>query len=225
MNNKRIIGLFGARQTDICLFLAALFQNLGLSVLVIDNSYEMLMAYCIPGAKNTSEYVEHKGISVKIHLEPEKWMKAVQDIVIVDMGSWPSDEAMYQCDEIYLVYDISIAMMDKYKNLISRVELPVSLIFRNICEDAISPANLMHMFSNDNPFIYEYHILRPNEDDMINQTMMQFHGFYRFIYISDDMQRLLLAIARSNCIVGESRLLKALKNAQRGGVYENTLPQ
>lgn len=223
MNNKRIIGLFGARQTDICLFLAALFQNLGFRVLVVDNSYDMLMAYCIPGAKNTSEYVKHKGIFFKHQLEPEKWVDERYEIVIVDMGSWPSDEALCQCDEVYLVYDLCISMMDKYKNLINRVEIPVSLVFRNICEEAVSPSNLMHMFSNDNPFIYEYHSLRPHEDDIINQIIMQYHGFYRFQYISDDMQKLLLAIARSNCIVGENRLHKALKNAQRGGVYEGTV--
>lgn len=225
MSNNRIIGLFGARQTDICLFLATLFQNLGLKVLVVDNSYEMLMSYCIPGARNTSEYVKHKGISVKIHLEPEKWSECEQEIIIVDMGIWPSDEAMDLCNEIYLVSDLSIAMVEKYKSLISRVEIPVSVVFRNICDEAISPSNLMHMFSNDNPFIYEYHILRPNEDDIINQIIMQYHGFYRFLYISDDMQKLLLDIARSNCIVSEARLQKALKKAQRGGVYENTVSQ
>ena len=48
LSEKKIIGLFGACQTDICIYVASILQNMGCRVCVVDNSYEQAMHYCIP---------------------------------------------------------------------------------------------------------------------------------------------------------------------------------
>lgn len=38
MSKQKIIGIFGCEQTDLCIYLASILENMKNSVLVIDNS-------------------------------------------------------------------------------------------------------------------------------------------------------------------------------------------
>ena len=48
MSKQKIIGIFGCEQTDLCIYLASILENMKNSVLVIDNSFEQKMRFCIP---------------------------------------------------------------------------------------------------------------------------------------------------------------------------------
>lgn len=48
MSKQKIIGIFGCEQTDLCIYLANILENMKNSVLVIDNSFEQKMRFCIP---------------------------------------------------------------------------------------------------------------------------------------------------------------------------------
>ncbi len=216
MNNKRIIGLFGTGQTDICLYLGALFANLKITVLVIDNSYDQLIKYCVHGRKENGK-IYKSGVEYAFMMDCIYWKEQPTEIIIVDMGEWPSDDALCICDEIYLISDLNVAKLIKYRELIRRLELPVSVILRDVCDEAVRSNNILHLLSQNNPFIYEEHRLPMGEDDRIEWLLMQYHGFERFIYISNEMEKLLMDIVRHNCQVSASGLTRVMKLAKKGG--------
>lgn len=216
MSNKRIIGIFGAGQTDICLYLGAIFANLKITVLVVDNSYDQLIKYCVHG-KKTNGRIFSRGVEYAFMLDSSNWREEAAEIIIVDMGAWPSDDALYVCDEIYLVLDLSVAKIVRYKALIKRMELPISVILKGVCEEAVRSNNIAHLISDNNPFIYEEHKLPLNEDDHIEWLLMQYHGFERFRYISNEMEKLLSDIVRHNCKVSSAGLVKNIRLAKKGG--------
>lgn len=45
MSKQKIIGIFGCEQTDLCIYLASILENMKNSVLVIDNSFEQKMRF------------------------------------------------------------------------------------------------------------------------------------------------------------------------------------
>lgn len=216
VDNKRIIGFYGAGQTDICLYLGAIFANLKITVLVVDNSYDQLIKYIIHGKKENGR-IKKQGVEYAFMLQQSDLRSESAQIIIVDLGNWPSDDAVYVCDEVYMVTDLNVSKIARYRELIRRLEMPVSVVLRDVCEEAVRSSNILHLLSENNPFIYEEHKLPLNEDDRIEWLLMQYHGFERFKYISGEMEELLSDIVRHNCQVSSQGLAKVIKLAKKGG--------
>ena len=60
MSKQKIIGIFGCEQTDLCIYLASILENMKNSVLVIDNSFEQKMRFCIPRPNEKMNMITYK---------------------------------------------------------------------------------------------------------------------------------------------------------------------
>ena len=62
MSKQKIIGIFGCEQTDLCIYLASILENMKNSVLVIDNSFEQKMRFCIPRPNEKMNMITYKNV-------------------------------------------------------------------------------------------------------------------------------------------------------------------
>ena len=62
MSKQKIIGIFGCEQTDLCIYLASILDNMKNSVLVIDNSFEQKMRFCIPRPNEKMNMITYKNV-------------------------------------------------------------------------------------------------------------------------------------------------------------------
>ena len=97
MSEKKIIGLFGIGQTDICLYVASILQNIGCRVCVVDNSYEQAMHYCIPHPAEKLHTVTYRKIDYERLVPPDCWADKEYDYLLVDLGVWPMEDALRIC--------------------------------------------------------------------------------------------------------------------------------
>ena len=109
--------MFGVGQTDICIYIASILQNAGYRVCVVDNSYEQAMHYCIPHPAEKLLTITYKKIDYERLVPADHWQEKDYDYLIVDLGVWPSEEALQACGEIFLVMDCAVAQIYRYREL------------------------------------------------------------------------------------------------------------
>lgn len=214
--HPKIIGLFGTAQTDICIYMASILQNLGHHVCVIDNSLEQAMKYCIPAPVEKLPVITYKYIDYTRLIPVSEWKEQSYDELLVDMGVWPSDEALHACDEIYLVLDAAIAQLDRYRELMKRVAIPMSVILRDICADAVSPRHILNLLQEENCFVVESYILPLHEEDMAGRFAMQYQGYQSFSRISAPFEKMLVKMCRDLTQADTAEIWQSYKRARKG---------
>ena len=100
MSKQKIIGIFGCEQTDLCIYLASILENMKNSVLVIDNSFEQKMRFCIPRPNEKMNTITYKNVDYTALCERSLWKTEGYDYVIVNLGSWPDEKSVTDCDEL-----------------------------------------------------------------------------------------------------------------------------
>ena len=100
MSKQKIIGIFGCEQTDLCIYLASILENMKNSVLVIDNSFEQKMRFCIPRPNEKMNMITYKNVDYTALCERSLWKTEGYDYVIVNLGSWPDEKSVTDCDEL-----------------------------------------------------------------------------------------------------------------------------
>lgn len=216
MSEKKIIGLFGAGQTDICIYVASILQNMGRRVCVVDNSYEQAMHYCIPHPEENLLTITYKNIDYERLVPTERWQEKDCDDLIVDLGVWPPEEALRACQEIYLVMDCAIAQIFRYRELMKQIALPMNVILRDVCPEAVSARRILGMLQEENCFVVEAHVLPLSEEDISCRLAMQYQGYRSFAHLSIPFEKMLVSICRELSACEASAVWRSFRRARKG---------
>ena len=117
MSKQKIIGIFGCEQTDLCIYLASILENMKNSVLVIDNSFEQKMRFCIPRPNEKMNMITYKNVDYTALCERSLWKTEGYDYVIVNLGSWPDEKSVTDCDELICALNCECARLKSTGNL------------------------------------------------------------------------------------------------------------
>ncbi len=216
MSEMKIIGLFGCGQTDICLYVASILQNMGRRVCVADNSYEQAMSYCIPRPEEKLLTVTYRKIDYETMVSPESWGQKDYDFLIVDLGIWPMEEALRLCQEIYLVMDSSIVFLERYRELMKRVALPMNVILRDVCPESVSGKRIISMLTEENCFLVDSYVLPLAEEDIALRQGMQYRGYRNFMQLSLPFERLLVRMCRQLVGCEIAAIWRSFRHARKG---------
>lgn len=216
MSEKKIIGLFGVGQTDICIYVASILQNMGCRVCVVDNSYEQAMHYCIPHPAEKLLTITYKKIDYERLVPADCWQEKDYDYLIVDLGVWPSEEALQACGEIFLVMDCAVAQIYRYRELMKRTALPMNVILRDVCPEAVSARRIFSILQEENCFVVDSYVLPLSEEDIAGRFSMQHQGYHSFTHLSVPFEKMLVKICRGLAECEESLLWRGFKQARKG---------
>ena len=216
MSEKKIVGLFGACQTDICIYVASILQNMGYHVCVVDNSYEQAMHYCIPHPAEKLLTITYKKIDYERLVPADCWQEKDYDYLIVDLCVWPSEEPLQACGEVFLVMDCAVAQVFRYRELMKRVALPMNVILRDVCAEAVSARRVLAMLQEENCFVVDSYVLPLNEEDIACRFCMQYQGYQSFDHLSAPFEKMLVKICRELAECEESLLWRSFKRARKG---------
>lgn len=216
MSEKKIIGLFGIGQTDICLYVASILQNIGCRVCVVDNSYEQAMHYCIPHPAEKLHTVTYRKIDYERLVPPDCWADKEYDYLLVDLGVWPMEDALRICSEIYLVMDCAAAQVARYRELMKRVELPMNVILRDVCPEAVSAKHILAMLCEENCFLVDSYVLPLAEEDVAVRFGMQYQGYRNFVHLSLPFEKLLVRMCRQLAECEISVIWRSYRRARKG---------
>ena len=216
MSENKIIGLFGVCQTDICIYVASILQNAGCRVCVVDNSFEQAMHFCIPHPAEKLLTVTYKKIDYERLVPTECWQEKEYDYLIVDLGVWPSEEALCACHEIYLVMDCALAQVYRYRDLMKRAALPMNVILRDVCVEAVSARKVFSLLQEENCFVVDTYVLPFHEDDVACRVGMQYQGYQSFLHLSAPFEKMLLKICSELMSCEDSLILRSFKRARKG---------
>ena len=216
MSETKIIGFFGTNQTDVCIYVGAILQNLDYRVCVVDNSYEQAMQFCIPKPLERIPTITYKNIDYERLVSYEQWTEKEYDFLLVDLGVWPQDEALKQCREVYLITDCAIAQVKRYRELMCRVKIPMNVIVRDVCADAVSAKKIINLLQEENCFIMEWYGLPWHEEDATNRLLMQYYGFQNFNRLSHAFEKILIRICHSIAECESTVIWKSYRRAKKG---------
>lgn len=216
MSIRKKVGLFGVGQTDICIYLASILQNMGYRICVLDNSYEQAMHYCIPRPAEQLPTITYKNIDYEQLVPVVRWQEKDYDYLIIDLGVWPSDEALAACDELYLVMDCAIAQISRYRQLMTRVGIPMSVILRDVCSEAVKAKRILSMLQEENCFVVDSYVLPLCEEDIAGRLMMQYQGYQRLFHLSGNFEKMLVNICRTLADCEAGIIWRSLRRARKG---------
>ena len=165
MSKQKIIGIFGCEQTDLCIYLASILENMKNSVLVIDNSFEQKMRFCIPRPNEKMNTITYKNVDYTALCERSLWKTEGYDYVIVNLGSWPDEKSVTDCDELICALNCEKCEIEKYREFILHIEHPVSVLFRDFCKSYMSAGGIRKLFVDENCFVLEQLFLPFSEAD------------------------------------------------------------
>ncbi len=216
MSEKKIIGLFGSGQTDICIYVASILQNAGYSVCVLDNSYEQAMQFCIPRPSEELLTITYKNIDYERLVPPDYWQERDYDFLLVDLGVWPPEESLRECGELFLVSDCNIAQLFRYRELMRRVERPMNVILRDVCPEAASASRILDILREENCFVLDTYVLPFSEGDTASRLGMQYRGYRSLSRLSGAFRKMLVRLCRRLAGCGETAIVRGFRRARKG---------
>lgn len=216
MRCSRVIGLYGCGQTDICVYLANILENAQYRVLVIDNSFGQKMGFCIPRPAKQMNTVTFKEVDYCAGISVDAWKREGYDYVVVDMGTFPQEEELAACDEIFLVTGCERAQLETYRSFILDRQKPQGIIFRNFCRNYMDERSIAARIEEDNCFVTERYFLPFSEPDECGRVRMQYEGYRDFLYLSRAFEKVLLRILRDITKLGYQAALGCVRSARRG---------
>lgn len=216
MSEKKIIGLFGIGQTDICIYLASILQNAGYRICVMDNSYEQTMQYCIPHPMEKLSTITYKKIDYECQVPVECWWEKDYDYLIVDLGVLPTRETLCACKELFLVLDCTVAQVFRYRELMKQMALPMNVILRDVCPEVVSARQVLATLQEENCFVVDSYVLPLSEEDTACRFCMQYQGYQSFTQLSVPFEKMLVKICRALAECGDSLIWRSFKRARKG---------
>ena len=196
MSKQKIIGIFGCEQTDLCIYLASILENMKNSVLVIDNSFEQKMRFCIPRPNEKMNTITYKNVDYTALCERSLWKTEGYDYVIVNLGSWPDEKSVTDCDEL-------ICALNCEK-----------------CEiENMSAGGIRKLFVDENCFVLEQLFLPFSEADECSRLMMQFEGYRNFANLSKEFEKVLFHLCRNISEQDYREVLMGVRRAKRGECF------
>ena len=216
MSKHKIIGIYGCEQTDICIYLGSILENMNSRVLIIDNSFEQKMRFCIPRPDEAMSIITYKNVDYRTQTESVLWRDGDYDYTIINLGSWPDEEAFANCDELVCVIMCEKYELEKYRDLVAGTRIPVSLLFRNFCRSYMSMKGFRKFIPDDNCFILERLFLPFSEEDECCRMMMQYDGYHNFLNLSREFEKVLLHLCRTISEREFREIVNGMRRAKRG---------
>ncbi len=217
--SKKIIGLFGDGQYDLCIYLACMLENLGLNVCVSDNSCEKSVFNCISKPDIPLDTVTFKNVDFTCDMAEGDLLNAPYDAVIVNSGSLDEVRDIKSFDERILIVKPTILNILNAKEFLMKNALPTTVVIRDMCENAPLTMKLFETLENENCFVLDKYFLDYSDEDKTLELSMYFDGYTNFYGVSMQMERLILSLARVICTDEKKlpvSLIKALHRAERG---------
>lgn len=216
MSEQKIIGIFGCEQTDICIYLANILENMKYHVLVIDNSFEQKMRFCIPRPREKLNTITYKNVDYMALCGQKFWKSEHYDVTIINLGSWPDEQHLSFCDELICAVYCEKCEMEKYDTLIAHVERPTIILFRDFCKNYMNSRKIRDCFSENNCFVTERFFLPFSETDECSRLMMQFDGYHNFLNLSREFEKVLFYLCRNISECGTKQILNGMRRAKKG---------
>ena len=216
MNKQKVIGIYGCEQTDICIYLGSILENMRCRVLIIDNSFEQKMRFCIPRPDEAMNTVTYKNVDYQTQIGSILWKNGEYDYTIVNLGRWPDEENLSWCNELVCVITCEKYELEKYKELVAGTKVPTSLLFRNFCRSYMSMKGFRQFYPDDNCFIQERLFLPFSEEDECSRLMMQYDGYRNFLNLSKEFEKALIHLCRTITEREFRDITQGLRRAKKG---------
>lgn len=211
-----LIGIFGWEQTDICIYLASILENMGYHILVIDNSKDLRMDCCIPRPEQELHTITYKNVDYRRQIPYQLWKDADYDLVIVDIGEEISQEEAWCCDELFLVTNCDRRKIQAARNLMLQIKRPMSVVIRNWCKEILTSQRIFSELREENCFVMDCFWLPFYTGDESRRILMQYEGYENFCHISKEFERMLFQISSSIVEESYSCIFQGLRRAKKG---------
>ena len=126
--STKIIGLFGCGQSDLCIYLASILENMKYRVLVIDNSKEQKIRLCIPKPEEDISTITYQNVDYTFLRPHSEWLHYAYDFIVVDMGEAPKEDALALSDFLIGVLDCELYSVERYRNIYMQIKIPIHII-------------------------------------------------------------------------------------------------
>ncbi|MDM8535097.1 hypothetical protein QUF55_10410, partial [Clostridiaceae bacterium HSG29] len=105
------LGFFGSQKVEILMYLARIYMNLNLKVLVIDASLEQNLKFSVPNNLNLNE-IEYRGVKYFIERDSINMIKSDDysefDYILIDFGfNYSLVSELVICNQIFLITDFN----------------------------------------------------------------------------------------------------------------------
>lgn len=221
MKEAKVIGIFGWEQTDLCIYLASILENMKYHILVIDNSMEQKMGCCIPKPKTKTELeiVTYKNVDYRWKVPAAEWQTNQYDFVIIDMGSEPLEDEISRCEEVFLVTGCDYVCIQKYRTFMLQIKKPMTVIIRNYHKEMMLEKQIVRQLEKENCFVMEHYLLPFDEWDESKRISMQYQGYRDCGGISKELEKLLFHLGCMLVNQGYHVVLTGVRRAKRGECY------
>lgn len=219
MDKVKIIGIFGQEQTDLCIYLASILENMKYHVLVIDNSNEQKMNCCIPKPNAQLHITTYKGIDYQNKTAYVDIQKSNYDFILVDLGKEPFAEELSQCEELILVVGCEYPAIQTYNAFMKKAKIPMTVVLRNYQKETMLKKRLKKQLEEENCFLMELHLLPFDAWDESKRIMMQYEGYQDCNGLSKEYEKLLLHLTTVFTNQGYYAARRGLIRAKKGVCY------
>lgn len=219
MKEAKVVGIFGWEQTDLCIYLASILENMKNHVLVIDNSMEQKMDCCIPKPKTKLNIVTYKNVDYQRRIAVKEWPTEAYDFIIADLGKEPLEEELTRCEELILVTGCEYHYIQKYRAFMLQAQLPMVVIIRNYHKEMMLEKQIIKQLEEENCFMMEHYFLPFDSWDESKRITMQYEGYQDCSYLSKEFEKLLFHLV---CMLGKQgyrAALTGMNRAKRGECY------
>lgn len=216
MLSTKKIGFAGVCKYDLCIYLGTVLHNLQYRVLIIDNSHEQQMKFCIPKPDLPLKTYSYRGVDYQFQIPVDREPINNYDFVLVDLGTWMEERTAVGYDEVFLVTDGDRRHVEMYRELLTALKRPVSIILRDVCEYKITASYLMELLVEEPMNLVEKYVLRQDELDYEYRIRMQYEGCQDFRKLSASLEHVIVDIARNITSVSWMDASYAFRAARKG---------
>ncbi len=219
MSKAKVIGIFGWGQTDLCIYLASVLENMKYHVLVVDNSIGQKMGCCIPRPKRELNIVTYKDVDYQWQIPPDEWAVDAYDFVIADLGERPEKAEFDNCEELFLVTGCDYGCIRKSRELMLELKKPMAVIIRNYQRETMLERQIVGELEEENCFLMEHYFLPYDAWDESGRILMQYRGYEDCSCLSKEFEKLLFHLG---CMLGKRdyhTVLAGIHRAKRGECF------
>ncbi len=211
---KKIIGIPGTCQSDICMYLSSVMTNLGISVIICDLSEDGRMISCIPKPAANLDVVSYRGVDFcegfPMHTDRE------YNCEIWVMDENPSQELLKACDEIYMVSGCEKHQIENARGYMMTSHLPMNVVIRNVCPGSINSKAFFGRIEEENAFVLEEYSLPIDPIDEGYRIKMQYGSFDEFKELSKAFSKMITRMATQITEISHFEVHKAFTLARKG---------
>jgi len=220
------LGFFGSQKVEILLYLARIYKNLNLKVLVVDASLEQNLKFSVPNSLNLNE-IEYRDIKYYIERDSINMIKSDDysdfDYVLMDFGfNYSLVSELATCNQIFLITDFNKFNVYRIKKFVEKIienndELKLVRIFIDYISGSIKKKYIDHLIFSGNEDIiidkYEFPLL---EKEIQNKYSSQYMDIFKINKISKELASFLKDIIFETTQKKEKEIDNAFKLARKG---------